>query len=386
MAVHNQLKRITPVHQPNSIIYSDNNGYISDWLDNDPVITSLKQQTEFIGTVQTAPEPDTQSVLTQFVVDTAGRQPRNGDEVAIEDVAELWLFNGTEWIYFSNTELKDATTTSKGVVQIGTGLNVNSGIISLDNNSVTVNRTTVTITDTVVTLSTQKNTDYVCSNAITSLTISQIETSFYHTTITFTTGSSFSFSSSTLINWYDHSNPPTFAINTSYRIVISNGIGFVYVLNTDLYLTKSEASSTYLPLSGGTLRGDLTVQNLAGSRQVVIDSSSDATLQLKGSSTSNPINLKSDGSSFKIYSNTSTVDNAFKLNPTTGELYAVKSGTDYKLLNAQDKGAANGVAELDSNSKLNPSEIPYATSSTVGGIKQSYDSSTGTWTIITEDL
>ena len=51
-----------------------------------------------------------------------------------------------------------------------------------------------------------------------------------------------------------------------------------------------------------------------------------------------------------------------------------------------DKNVANGVAGLDANAQLNPSVIPYATASTVGGIKQSFDASTGTWTVITESI
>ena len=116
MANHNQLKRVSTTPQANTIPYADETGFITQWLDNDPLISSLKQENEFIGTVQTAPAPDTQSILTQFVVDTTGRQPRNGDEVAIEDVGELWMFNGTEWIFFTTTTLADASTTNKGLI------------------------------------------------------------------------------------------------------------------------------------------------------------------------------------------------------------------------------------------------------------------------------
>lgn len=50
------------------------------------------------------------------------------------------------------------------------------------------------------------------------------------------------------------------------------------------------------------------------------------------------------------------------------------------------KGAANGVATLDSNGEITSGQINFATPSRVGGIKQSFDASTGTWTVITEDL
>ncbi len=50
------------------------------------------------------------------------------------------------------------------------------------------------------------------------------------------------------------------------------------------------------------------------------------------------------------------------------------------------KGAASGVASLDANAKVTASQIPYATAASIGGIKQSFDATTGTWTVITEDL
>ena len=42
--------------------------------------------------------------------------------------------------------------------------------------------------------------------------------------------------------------------------------------------------------------------------------------------------------------------------------------------------------DIDPDQLVYKDNIPYATSSLVGGIKQSFDSATGTWTIITEDL
>ena len=43
MTKHNQFKRISTTPQANTIPYADENGYISNWLDNDPIITSLRQ-------------------------------------------------------------------------------------------------------------------------------------------------------------------------------------------------------------------------------------------------------------------------------------------------------------------------------------------------------
>ena len=56
------------------------------------------------------------------------------------------------------------------------------------------------------------------------------------------------------------------------------------------------------------------------------------------------------------------------------------------LLYKTDKNVANGVAGLNSDAQLAGAQIPYATSSSVGGIKQSFDATTGTWTVITESI
>lgn len=50
------------------------------------------------------------------------------------------------------------------------------------------------------------------------------------------------------------------------------------------------------------------------------------------------------------------------------------------------KGVAAGVATLDNSGQITDGQINYATSTRVGGIKQTFDIATGTWTIITEDL
>lgn len=49
------------------------------------------------------------------------------------------------------------------------------------------------------------------------------------------------------------------------------------------------------------------------------------------------------------------------------------------------KGVASGVASLDSNGKVPGAQIPFATAAKVGGIKSSFDSTTATWTVITEE-
>lgn len=246
MANHNEFRKISTTHQSNTIVYSDENGYISDWLDNDPVIQALKGSNEFIGTVQTAPAPDTQSILTQFVVDTVGRQPRSGDEVAIEDVSELWLFNGTSWVFFTTTMLNDATTTSKGVMQVGTGLNVNSGIVSVDSSIYTPSRTIITNTSATPSLALQANTDYNFTTTLTSLTLTSIPNSQYFTTLTFTTGTGFTFTASGLTEYFFLDNPPTFIEGKKYELVITNGkchVNYIgareYPINKKTYLNGS---------------------------------------------------------------------------------------------------------------------------------------------------
>ncbi len=66
--------------------------------------------------------------------------------------------------------------------------------------------------------------------------------------------------------------------------------------------------------------------------------------------------------------------------------YLSQTDATSTYLPLSQKAAAGGVASLDTYGKITAGQIPYATSSSVGGIKQSFDVSTGTWTVITEDL
>ena len=234
MANHNQFKRISTTPQANTVPYADENGFITAWLDNDPLINSLKQQNQLIGSVETAPAPDTQSILTQFVVDTAGRQPRNGDEVSILDVGELWRFNGTDWIFFTDTIISDASTTEKGLMQVGTGLLVSGGLVSVDSSIYTPSRTTITNPSTTD-LSIQANTDYVFTNALTSLSLGTIANSPYFSTLTFTTGNSFTFSAPNLTEYFFLANPPTFLANRTYKLVIVSGKCHIYYTGARVY-------------------------------------------------------------------------------------------------------------------------------------------------------
>ena len=66
--------------------------------------------------------------------------------------------------------------------------------------------------------------------------------------------------------------------------------------------------------------------------------------------------------------------------------YLTQTSAATTYLPAAQKAAANGVASLDANAKVTATQIPYATAASVGGIKQSFDGTTNTWTVVTEDL
>lgn len=50
------------------------------------------------------------------------------------------------------------------------------------------------------------------------------------------------------------------------------------------------------------------------------------------------------------------------------------------------KGVASGVATLDTNGKITDGQINFATAARVGGIKQTFDAATGTWTVTTDNI
>lgn len=292
MSNHNQYKRISSISQANTIVYSDENGHISDWLNNDPVIQALKTQTEFIGTVSTAPAPDTQSILTQFVYDNTSpsRAPRNGDEVAIEDVGELWLFNGTQWVFFTYTTLKDASTTNKGVMQVGSGLSVSSGLVSVDSAIYTPSRITISNSETTPSLALQTNTDYVFTNALTSLTLTTIPSSSYPITLTFTTGNSFSFSATNLTDYFFSANPPTFVANRTYKLVIIDSKCHIYYTGYGNKITTLNSALT--PVNN---IATWSISNALGTSDVIIrvyETSSGNTVEVDSSATASTITVK----------------------------------------------------------------------------------------------
>lgn len=68
------------------------------------------------------------------------------------------------------------------------------------------------------------------------------------------------------------------------------------------------------------------------------------------------------------------------------DTYLAKTSAASTYVPLSQKGAAAGIATLDNTGKIPDGQIPYATSGAVGGIKQSFDASTGTWTVITEEV
>lgn len=102
------------------------------------------------------------NAVKQFTVDTnpsEGRDPRNGDQITINitdkietdpQFPEVWMYRNPDpktdeddptpgkWVFFSSIQpLLNASTTVKGLVQIGTNINVEEGVISLYNGSTT---------------------------------------------------------------------------------------------------------------------------------------------------------------------------------------------------------------------------------------------------------
>lgn len=307
MATHNQLKRISTTPQANTIPYADENGYISNWLTNDPIIQSLQQQNELIGSVPYVPSDENiQTYLSQFVYQQTGRLPRNGDEVAIEDVGELWEYNGTQWVFFTNTTLKDATTTSKGIMQVGTGLSVTDGVVSLDSTAVTTSRAIINSSSTTPSIAPQANADYMFSDPLTSLTLNSVPNSNYYTSLNFTTGSTFTFTASTLTDWYFNDNPPTFLLNTKYQIIILNGKAYISHIGEK----KNKFTVINSALTPVNNIATWTITNILGTGDVFIrvyESATGNTVEVDSTVTASTITLKLYTDSVSIPAGTYTV-------------------------------------------------------------------------------
>lgn len=123
-------------------------------------IEKLRQLNEWLGRVTvTAAEYDKennyaalQTILTNFVKANTdpSRDPRNGDQITVAaadsidpvpEYPEIWMFveddpaappSAGTWKFFSSLQqIVDASTTAKGLVQIGANINVTDGLISV---------------------------------------------------------------------------------------------------------------------------------------------------------------------------------------------------------------------------------------------------------------
>ena len=112
-------------------------------------------------------------------------------------------------------------------------------------------------------------------------------------------------------------------------------------IDPDTLATKTDLNK-YLPLSGGTLTGRLTILK--------------NTLLLSSSDDSKYVNISMGNDGFAYFSSKVYLPN----NSVVGTS---------KILGASDKAVANGVASLDENAKVPSEQIPIATTTTLGGVK-----------------
>jgi hypothetical protein len=133
-------------------------------------------------------------------------------------------------------------------------------------------------------------------------------------------------------------------------------------LNAKLDITT--AASTYLPLTGGTLTGNLELlarnnSNLAfgintDGYSAMISLTGEADDQNHKSTV-----LRGAKDDFRIYNSVDEANYGIQLDHTTNTLYKLAGlNTRYRFLDESDKAVANGVASLDSNTKVPVAQIP----------------------------
>lgn len=111
-------------------------------------------------------------------------------------------------------------------------------------------------------------------------------------------------------------NDPNFATTVATSIGTKqaqlNGTGFVKVTGTTVsydnstYLTTSSASSTYLPLTGGTLTGPLTGTTASFSSFITVQSTGGSGLRIYGSSGTNQWDMYLNSTNLRFSDNTGT--------------------------------------------------------------------------------
>ena len=128
----------------------------------------------------------------------------------------------------------------------------------------------------------------------------------------------------------------------------------------------------YLPLSGGTINGELKV---VGPKSTIITYSGDKTsgytyLQLKSEDSNQSLirltNIFGETLVRQSGKYTEIKNSTYKKSLTISSTLTFDNN---KVLDASDKAVANGVASLDANAKVPSEQIPTATTSTLGGVK-----------------
>ena len=119
--------------------------------------------------------------------------------------------------------------------------------------------------------------------------------------------------------------------------------------NTDTLATKDELAG-YLPLTGGTLSGSLSVYKNNGKIELNLQSSGAPEFLFNNSSQT--LFLSQEGDALTFFKNYSK---KVKLSGNRGTIITDVKGT---LLGEKDKSVANGVASLDENAKVPENQLP----------------------------
>lgn len=155
-----------------------------------------------------------------------------------------------------------------------------------------------------------------------------------------------------------------------------NGAG-AFSLNIDpaTLATKTDLTN-YLPLTGGTLSGDLNVNTPYGQISTI---GNDTFYSIQITKKDNKLYFQCEETTISLYK----TGGFSKRLIGYSDRWSIGS-YDNKILTETDKSIANGVASLDANAKVPSKQIPVATASTLGGVKVEFDETTGTLNIKTE--
>lgn len=141
----------------------------------------------------------------------------------------------------------------------------------------------------------------------------------------------------------------------------------------DTKLSKTDAENTYLPKTGGTLTGTLTLASFIG---FTADRSGKSQIILPGSG---QISGFDTGNIFIQNAN-----NGLIFRKSDNQLVRRRDSVDSILLTEAEKAVANGVASLDANTKVPAEQIPFATDNAKGGVIIEFDQVNGIVNIRTE--